>query len=207
MAHREDSAYRLDGATVYQDTKVIATFDEAWRAQQWLEKLETPSEEWLYWKDVRDMAESIESELEDQIKEGTRGETLREWLSDHIHESIDGCARVIYTHQAQQCLLFSSNDGAYEEEFGPDGMVEDGCIMWSRLAYAAFRADVYEQLETNGVDVNNPGPKCETCDEDDAEHEHDGAWYCDTCIDDALPSAEEDEDEEEEEATTPEVSQ
>lgn len=75
MAHREDSAYRLDGATVYQDTKVIATFDEAWRAQQWLEKLETPSEEWLYWKDVRDMAESIESELEDQIKEGTRGET------------------------------------------------------------------------------------------------------------------------------------
>jgi hypothetical protein len=169
------------GCEVYQGETLIATFDQEWRAKQWVETIEKPSEEFLYWQDVGEMAESIKSELDDQIKDGTRGETLREWLIEHIDESIDGCGRVIYTYKAQQCLLFSRNDSAYGDEFGPEGMVEDGCICWSRLAYAAFRADVLEQLENDGVDVNQPWPKCTDCDDEDVTRQDGDVWYCADC--------------------------
>lgn len=105
-----------------------------------------------YWQDVRNAAESIRDELRGQIKDGVTGEPLREWLIEHVHETIDGSQRVIYTWEAQKCVLFSDNDGAYAENFGTDGMVEDGMINWSRLAYAAFEADVIEELTADVFD-------------------------------------------------------
>ena len=110
-----------------------------------------------YRQDVEEMAASILEECREEYNNGTKGEPLREWLLDHIHESIDGCARVIYTAQAKECVCESDNDGAYAENFGPEGMVTDGCINWSALAYAAFEADVIEEL-TNRLDfdVNDP---------------------------------------------------
>jgi hypothetical protein len=55
-----------------------------------------------------------------------------------------------------QGLLVTDNDGAYVEDFGTDGMVEDGQIQWSRLMYAAMERDVIEKLDADGLDVNNP---------------------------------------------------
>ena len=111
-----------------------------------------------YRQDVRETAESIISELSDQYKNGVSGEPLREWLLEHIHETIDGSQRVIYTYLAQECLMESSNDNAYFEDFGTDGgaVTKDG-INWSLLAYCAFEHDVIEGLERLGCDVNNPG--------------------------------------------------
>jgi hypothetical protein len=77
----------------------------------------------------------------------TDDESADTWM----HETIDGSQRVIYTWQAQNCLLWSDNDGQYAEEFGEDGMVEDGVIQWSRLAFSAFRVDVLEELDTYGL--------------------------------------------------------
>jgi hypothetical protein len=108
-----------------------------------------------YYQDVRDAAESIKDELEGQIKDGEEGESLREWLIEHIDETIDGHSRVIYTASAIECLRFSDNDGAYIDDFGTDGVVSDGGINWSTLAYSAFRQDVIEQLDSMGVDVND----------------------------------------------------
>lgn len=93
-----------------------------------------------YWDDVRGVVENLQECIKDGEVEDTEAAT--EWL----HETVDGHERVIYTHQAMQCLLWSDNDGAYADDFGSEGMVEDGCIMWSRLAYAAFLADIYEHI-------------------------------------------------------------
>lgn len=85
-----------------------------------------------YWQDVRNLAESVRDEWKEQIEQGNEGEPLREWLVEHIHETIDGTQRVIYTWQAQKAVLFSDNDGAYIEHFGSEGMVDrGGNINWS----------------------------------------------------------------------------
>lgn len=103
----------------------------------------------------------------------TDSESAYEWL----HETVDGSQRVIYTFQAQQCLIYSDNDGAYAEEFGEEGIVTDGCIEWSRLAYAAFHADIVEALELYGLpygyfdDIDMAVSDAE--DEHDEKHEAD----------------------------------
>lgn len=185
--------YTVDGLNVKRGDEVIATFKHAWDAENFarienrdVNAIRDLGHDFLrrdYNNDVRDLAESIKGELDERIADGEEGEALREWLIEHIDETIDGCARVIYTGKAQEALLFSSNDGAYADEFGPEGMVEGDCIMWSRLAYAAVRADVLEQLESDGVDVNNPGAKCAGCDEDEpSNYDAEGrVWRCDDC--------------------------
>lgn len=109
-----------------------------------------------YYTEVRDLADSIQEELLSRLEDGETGEDLREWLLEHIHECVDSHQWVIYTWHAKHVIIFSDNDGAYADEFGPEGMVEDGAIQWSRLAYAALQRDLYEQLDSNGVDVNDP---------------------------------------------------
>ena len=111
-----------------------------------------------YYADVRSTAEGIRDELREKIDAMDFGtsESAREWLLDYLHETIDGHGRVIYPAEAQDCLRYSDNDDAYVEDFGTEGIVEDGCIHWSRLALAAFERDVIEQLEAIGVDVNDP---------------------------------------------------
>lgn len=108
-----------------------------------------------YSDDVSLFAADIKNELVDRIKDGEEGRTLREWLIEHIDESIDGCSRVIYTSEAKECVMFSDNSGAYFEEFGSEGAVDTDGIQWSRLAAAAFRADIIEELERIDVNVND----------------------------------------------------
>ncbi len=137
-----------------------------------------------YQKDVSDTADSIRSELNDQIADGEYGESLREWLIEHIHETIDGAGRVMYTAQAMECVRYSNNDGAYFEEFGTDGAVTNGTINWSALAFAAFQADVQEDLTGDGVDLNAPVPACDECGTDDQDQRRwkvEAGWQCDDC--------------------------
>ena len=189
---------RIEGVNLYDGETLMGTFateSAAWSCKYALDKAQEKTPEQDYWEDVRNMAQSIADEIESRANDGELGETLREWLQEHIHESIDGSARIIYTRQAQECLIYSSNDGAYFEEFGDEGAVSDGCINWSAIAFSAFERDVIEQLDAIGVDVNEPGPKCEECgDWIEAGEKKDGKWYCDSCV----PEEEEEEEEEEE---------
>jgi hypothetical protein len=110
-----------------------------------------------YYGDVRNVTKSIM----DAIKDGEI--TDAESLDDRIHEECDGTQRVIYTAQAIECLLISSNDSAHADEFGDEGMIKDGSINWSGIAFSAFRQDVIEDLQANEVDLNDP------CAEDDED--------------------------------------
>ena len=109
-----------------------------------------------YWTDVKEMADSILDHARECHKEGEEGEGLRESLFTFAHESIDGCSRVIYTKLAQEGLAESPNDGAMVEDFGTDGIVNDGCLNWSAMMYCAMERDVWEFLNKEGFDINNP---------------------------------------------------
>lgn len=112
-----------------------------------------------YWHHVRDIAhEAMQNAGDGDF--GKPGEDsddhIREKFDEWLWESIDGDGWVIYTQKAQAVCLVSDNDGAYADEYGEDGIVENGALAWSRLAFAALRADVIERLGIEGFNVNNP---------------------------------------------------
>lgn len=80
-------------------------------------------------------------------------EALREYpddydaRSDFIAESVDGSEWVIYTYRAQLVMVLSDNDGAYVDDFGKDGALDDDGVKWSALAYAAMYADCLDYLD------------------------------------------------------------
>lgn len=108
-----------------------------------------------YYSSVRSYAEGII----DDLKSGDIPD--REALIERIHETADGSQMVIYTGQAMDVLRYSDNDGAYGDNYGSEGMVSDGSINWSALAYAALEADINEQLSAT-IDLNAPFA-CDEC--------------------------------------------
>ena len=116
-----------------------------------------------YYKEVRSIADEIATEARSG-QHGT-GEDCREWLLEYLHETIDGHQFVIYTNKSQFVLAHSANDGYSVEEFGPDGIVQDGCLNWGYLAFGALYADVMECLDRltledgSEFDVNDPNPE------------------------------------------------
>ena len=102
-----------------------------------------------YYQHVRDLAEDID-QFAREDKERSREDVL-----ECLHETIDGDRWVIYTHLAQSVCLSSSNDGAAIDNYGTDGIVEDGAINWSRLAFSALEADVLDALD---IDINADFP-------------------------------------------------
>ena len=106
-----------------------------------------------YYNDVSDMAEQIIEQAREWFKEDSLDSSD---IHQYVHESIDGSQRVIYTVQAQQCLMVSDNDGAYLDDFGAEGIATDAGIKWSLLAYCAFEADILEHLSDEGFDLNDP---------------------------------------------------
>lgn len=104
-------------------------------------------------------------------------ELLEEWRSgqfdgnsdsfrEAIDQSVDGTQRVIYTGKAQECLLFSRNDGQMLEDMGEVTFKDN--IEWSQLAYYAMRQDVIEELEREIEDLYEDPPvkgssKCTEC--------------------------------------------
>lgn len=87
-----------------------------------------------YWSEVAEVAETVTQEARDDERE----------ISEVLWEAIDSHPFVIYTAQAQALLSISPNDGAMVEDFGADGVVKDGSLNWSGLAYCAMEADVRE---------------------------------------------------------------
>lgn len=101
-----------------------------------------------YYTDVRNAAKDIRGEIE------SGDITDRDGLYTRVHETVDGNQWVIYTQRAQIVLMISSNDSAYADEYGTEGIISDGGVNWSALAFAAMEADLWEYLEREGVDAN-----------------------------------------------------
>lgn len=99
-----------------------------------------------YYRDVRGVAEDVKSSLDSG--DITNWESLREYL----HETVDGMQRVIYTREAQEAVILSDNGEHMIEEYGTDGVIKDGSVDWSLLAYHAVHEDVMEHLIADGID-------------------------------------------------------
>jgi hypothetical protein len=93
-----------------------------------------------HWQYVRGLAEEAEALC--KSGELADAEALDEWL----HETVDGSDRVIYTWKAQRLLLCTENQDAMADEYGTEGLVEDGSVNWGGMAYHALLADVRELL-------------------------------------------------------------
>jgi hypothetical protein len=105
-----------------------------------------------YHNEIRSLAEDFKRRVE-------AGEfETREDMLDDLHATIDGHHDVIYTACAMDVVCVSDSSGAYAEEFGSEGMVEGGDIQWSRLAFAAMYRDLCDQLDAEGVDLNEDPP-------------------------------------------------
>lgn len=129
----------------------------------------------------REYLDTVNGVVEDLKRAVRDGEvTDRDGAMDWLHDTIDGHHDVIYTACAQEVVRQSRNDGAYFDQFGAEGAVQDGAINWSGLAYCALEADVLEAIgdldewfrcsECNGEvtteDIKAAGddlPVCEDC--------------------------------------------
>ena len=115
---------------------------------------------------VKDAASGIIEDAQDQFDDGLSGEPLREWLSEYVGETCDGHQWGIYTHYAKRIVCESKNADAYGLNYGTEGMLGEGDINWSGIAYAALEADIYEELDRQGFDVNDPAAYFETANKD-----------------------------------------
>ena len=81
---------------------------------------------------------------------------------DEFHQDIDHVATNFVSNEedAQACLLFSPNASAVYLEHGEMEAAGDwrGGIPWQGMAYYAFRADMCEELQSSGVDLNRDPP-------------------------------------------------
>ena len=96
-----------------------------------------------YYSEIREWATALDKEIADGEHKD------REAFHDYLHESIDGCAMVIYTAQSQAVCLASDNSDALAEEHGDDAVVEDGSIRWGAMAYCAIERDLIETMSSD----------------------------------------------------------
>lgn len=106
-----------------------------------------------YYSDVREIAKYAI----DEIKNGNIKEV--EDLDTWLHQTIDGYERVIYTNQARLVGVLSDNRDVGLDELGMESFDFSDGIPHEALAYCAMRRDVQEQLEAEGIDLNDPRPE------------------------------------------------
>lgn len=94
-----------------------------------------------YYQDVLGLAR----DLAERMKAGEIDD-----FGDALHETVDGCARVIYTFQAKLGLLVSDNEDAGEEELGEAPDTVEARMFW------AMCADIRERLEASDIDLSEP---------------------------------------------------
>jgi len=100
-----------------------------------------------YYQSVRGIVEDLRRAIKDG--EVTDQESLDQWL----HQTVDGSYWVIYTHANFQVLMCSDNHDAYSEEYGQPA-VEGDSINWAALAHAAMERDVQQQIDAEGITVD-----------------------------------------------------
>jgi hypothetical protein len=102
-----------------------------------------------YNEEIRAMAEDYAK----RIKAGDFDD--RAAFMDDVHETLDSHEFVIYTFKAQCVCLVSDNSGAMVDNFGSEGLTKDGSINWEAMAYCAMEADLYDWLDSDGIDLND----------------------------------------------------
>lgn len=101
-----------------------------------------------YYGYVRGVAEEIDEEARDRIRDGEDADDVRDWESERIHEAADGSWWVTYTHATIRALLASSNWLAVEDAgFLADlGGEDDLSRVLTVSAFCALEADIREHV-------------------------------------------------------------
>jgi hypothetical protein len=100
---------------------------------------------------------SVRATAEDMIRRIKSGEIdSAEALETDIHETADGSYWVIYTHANLQCMQASDNWLEAEDAGHDEGNLSEQLPTY---AFYAFRCDLAEQLEAEGIDLSNPTGK------------------------------------------------
>lgn len=86
-----------------------------------------------------------------------------------VHETLDGHEFVTTRFKAQCACLVSDNNGAMVDNFGSEGLTKDGRINWEGIAYCAMEQDLYDALDSAGVDINDDDTFEGEEEEEDAE--------------------------------------
>jgi len=93
-----------------------------------------------YFDDVRGIVEDCKRAIRDG--EVSSDDELR----DYLHESVDGCQRVIHTFQARCGLLSSDHPDAYEDETGERPSDVSVQMYWALMADVNDRLESYDEL-------------------------------------------------------------
>lgn len=106
---------------------------------------------------ARDYQKGIKEAVEDAIAEA---EGDKERAQDLLRETADDHEYIIYPGKAICVLFHSSNDSAYFDEFGAEGLTqiakkEGWNMVYTVIASYAFLADCLEKLEDLWEDSND----------------------------------------------------
>lgn len=120
--------------------------------------------------DYRDYVDSLADDIAVSVKAGDCDD-----VTDAIHEQVDGSSWIIYTRLAPKVLEYSRNDGAMEDEgMCPESMPSGGLdTLITQAAYFAMCADVRDELERRGYDLNDTDSWFEDDDSDDSDDSDD----------------------------------
>lgn len=174
----------LHTALAAGDCAAALSLEERFRAAELAEAKREYDEhsEWAYCKDCREIADEFVKDCVEQFKKDNDGKAptpdeLRDLVREDdqpLHDAVDGNWWVIYTHANLKVLLYSSNDSAYVDEFGADGLVKDGNINYSAMAYMAMLADVHEDVESALDEYENNYEEPDPDDGEDNKETHEG---------------------------------
>jgi hypothetical protein len=123
-----------------------------------------------YWKEVKDVAESVLDGVWDQYPDCDDERQRDERLNDAVWETVDGHQWIIYTHYNPQVLQHASNPDAYAENYGELPTGEGYAGIMAKLAFAAFNEDVNNEL----WDLSRS--RQDECEEREEEAEEEGGF-------------------------------
>jgi hypothetical protein len=114
-----------------------------------------------YWAEVSSLCDDFAEEMENYDRD--------DWMQ-YVHETLDGHSFCIYTDESQDVMRHSVNSGRAAEDFGGDAVVQDGQMNWGMMAFCALEADVYEEMHSRDIDINDDDEfgerfECAKCEE------------------------------------------
>ncbi len=104
-----------------------------------------------YWQEVRSLAISILDDAWEQHPSEDDQREREEFMSDRLHEDVDGHQWIIYTHYNVQVLHCAHNPEAYWDQMGEAPQAENYGQLMAVLAYSALQEDVAQVVgDLNG---------------------------------------------------------
>jgi len=97
-----------------------------------------------YRKELRDLAKQAKDDYQEHGGDQDANEFVSEWL----HQHVDGHQWIIYTNYNSQVLGHSNNRDAYFDEYGTLEATDYGTAM-AQMSFAAMQADLAALIDLN----------------------------------------------------------